>query len=337
MKKIRKILSWKFLAVILLIGLLILVKNFSNQERISLYAKPKQIQAAVDPTEVLSTKLLGPFRSFANISIWLRAIEYEEQGEFFELNTLYQLALQMQPRNPVVWGYLSDLFIYRISRKMSDDEQRWQNITEGYKILEDGLSKMPSSSELWEKFSIFYQVMTGEMPEKIISQDLESEKSLLKTVPAWFEQSKQLLKNINALQSDEKKRLENFCINHGTALTYGSEYVNFPQYNLLAKETREILSEINSVRAKLAFLAYYRAIAEIGIRPYLFRHSMFRALDILRLNPNEIMVIYALCQDKVERLKGTDFTQISELHKAVYKQALKDFELIETYKNKLGK
>ena len=328
----------KHRALILKISLIIVLliaafftKSFTNHEREKANLKPAKKSASVEPTEVLSTKLIGPLRAFANISIWSRAREYEEQGEYFELVSLFSLAKKLQPRNPEIYSYLSNLLINTLSSKFSDEESRWASVSRGLQILEDGMAKLPSSSNLRWNYALFFQNVTGRMPSRTINYALTHENSVFQLSESWKKEAESVLEKIKALDADEKFRFDNFCRDYGHIIIYGSDFKKNPVYLTLSEKLRKLILEVNSTRVRMSFLSYFQSIGEIGYNPMLTMYMVRRAIEVCALNAADVKPVY-------ERLLGV-FKDIAKMPPEKldtdYASAIGDFRRIVDYYNQL--
>ncbi len=332
MTKFKVLPNVNKLLFVVLVFIVFPVRNFCASTREKLNIKPADAHSAVDASEVLTTHFLGPLRAFANMSIWSRASSFEEEGEYFELRALYKLALKMQPRNAIVYGYISDLFIYTIARRMYEDEPRWQSVLAGLKFIEDGLKKMPASWELHSKRASFFQTMTGEIPVKIIGRELKRENSLFRYVPEWREQAVALLEKIEKLPEDEKVRFKNFARNHGQALIYTRNLRTFPRYNSLSPYVKQLISEVNVCRARLSFLSNYDSFKKIGARPYLSIRCFYRAFDVFNSSHRDLDTVLKLCAEIYRDIKSRDLNAMRADKKSVYQNAIATFEELSQLK-----
>ncbi len=323
MKKHRAI-SLKIILIVVLLVLAFFMKNLTNSERAKVNLKPSKKSASVEPSEVLSTKLVGPLRSFANISIWMRTREYEDEGEYFELVSLYSLAQKLQPRNPKVYSYLADLLINTISVKFSNDDSCWSSVIKGIDILEEGIAKLPSSDILRWNYALFYQNLTGRMPEHVLIRELQRTNSLLNLKPKWRDESKMLLDRILALNHEETFRFRNFCRDYGHTIMYGSEFKQNPAYITLSDKLRNLILDVNNARVRLSYLQYYRSISEIGFNRMLLSYWMRRALETCAINGDDLKTVYPDLKKVFHEIR------LMKPDKLVYyRAALKDFTDLE--------
>ena len=330
MKK-HRILIAKILLIVFLLVLAFYTKSFTNSEREKVNLKPARKSASIEPSEVLSTKLIGPLRAFANISIWSRAREYEEEGEYFELVSLFSLAKKLQPRNPEVYSYLSNLLINTLSSKFTDDESRWSSVTRGIDILEDGLDKLPSSAMLHWNYALFFQNVTGRIPDRMIKYALEHENSIFTQNPGWRKDAEELLQRIKDLNVEEKFRFQNFCKDYGHTIIYGSKFKENPVYMTLSENLRQLVIDMNNTRVRMSFLSYLRSVREIGMNPMLMMYMMRRSIETCAINTDDIKPVYKAVVGFFKEISKLDQDQQMEK----YGSAIQDFSQIASVNQQL--
>ena len=118
--------------------------------------------AKMPPAIELATKTLGCFRAIAIIALWVRASDLQEQGKLFELNDLFRLISQLEPRFAGVWAYWSWNVAYNCSVKFSLPEDRWRWVKMGIEILrDDGIRINPKSPILYRELAWIYNHKIG--------------------------------------------------------------------------------------------------------------------------------------------------------------------------------
>lgn len=116
------------------------------------------------PTIELATKTLGPFRAFAIIALWVRASDLQQDGKFFELNDLFRLISQLEPRFPNVWSYWAWNVAYNCSVKFpaAQPEERWRWVSLGIEILHNGIRINPKAPMLYRELGWLYSHKIGQ-------------------------------------------------------------------------------------------------------------------------------------------------------------------------------
>ncbi|HPD14873.1 MAG TPA: hypothetical protein PLE19_07985 [Planctomycetota bacterium] len=120
--------------------------------------------AKVPPAIEFATKTLGCFRALAIIGLWVRSSDLQEAGKFFELNDLFRMISQLEPRFPGVWAYWAWNVAYNCSVKFpaSQPEERWRWIKFGIEILRDeGIPINPKAPTLYRELAWIYNHKIG--------------------------------------------------------------------------------------------------------------------------------------------------------------------------------
>jgi len=113
----------------------------------------------VSPVIDVATKSLGCFRAIAIIALWVRATDLQEQGKFFELNDLFRMISQLEPRFPSIWSYWAWNVAYNCSVKFPavQPEERWRWVKLGIEILRDrGIVENPKAPTLYRELGWIY-------------------------------------------------------------------------------------------------------------------------------------------------------------------------------------
>lgn len=109
------------------------------------------------PELVLATTALGGFRGIIVDYLWIRAVELQRSGKYFELVQLYDWIGKMEPRMEIVWAHNAWNMAYNISVELPSAEERWMWIEHGIELLRDeGLKYNPGSSMLYRELAWIY-------------------------------------------------------------------------------------------------------------------------------------------------------------------------------------
>jgi len=101
------------------------------------------------PHVALATAALGTFRGLAIDALWMRADALQDQGLFFEAQTLAQWITALQPRFPRVWAFQAWNLAYNISVATHVPEERWTWINRGMELLRSrGIPLNPDDADL---------------------------------------------------------------------------------------------------------------------------------------------------------------------------------------------
>ncbi|MBM4041678.1 MAG: hypothetical protein FJ290_24530 [Planctomycetes bacterium] len=136
--------------------------------------------AKVPPGVALLTKATGGFRAMFLIALWIRATDLQDSGKLFELNDLYRLITQLEPRFSGVWAYWAWNVAYNCSvkfrgpsplvpptspedwrRQLSVNRslawERWRWVKLGIEILrDDGIQLNPKAPILYRELGWIY-------------------------------------------------------------------------------------------------------------------------------------------------------------------------------------
>lgn len=109
-----------------------------------------------------TTVALGAFRGLLANALWLRAVEQQERGRFFEAVQLAEWITALQPRSPRVWQYLAWNLAYNIAGCFSEPADRWRWVRRGIELIRDrGLAWNPQTPELYAELATYYQHKLG--------------------------------------------------------------------------------------------------------------------------------------------------------------------------------
>lgn len=114
------------------------------------------------PELVLATTALGGFRGIIVDYLWIRAMELQRSGKYFELVQIYDWIGKMEPRIEAIWSHNAWNMAYNISVELPSAEERWLWIKRGIELLRDeGLKYNPESSLLYMELAWIYQHKIG--------------------------------------------------------------------------------------------------------------------------------------------------------------------------------
>ena len=136
-----------------------------KRDREALGLNPFTDTRHVSPGIEFATKSLGCFRAMAIITLWMRATDLQDQGKFFELNDLFRMISQLEPRFPMIWAYWAWNVSYNCSVKFpaSQPEERWRWVKLGIEILRDrGIEVNPRAPALYRELAWIYSHKIGQ-------------------------------------------------------------------------------------------------------------------------------------------------------------------------------
>jgi hypothetical protein len=101
------------------------------------------------PHVALATAALGTFRGIGVDVLWMRAAALQDQGQYYEAQTLSQWITALQPRFPRVWAFQAWNLAYNISAATRVPEERWGWVSRGMDLLRTrGIPLNPGDAEL---------------------------------------------------------------------------------------------------------------------------------------------------------------------------------------------
>ena len=119
------------------------------------------------PELVLATTALGGFRGIVVDYLWIRAMELQRQGKYFELVQIYDWIGKMEPRIEMVWCHNAWNMAYNISVELGKPIERWMWIKRGIELLRDeGLKYNPKSILLYKELAWIYQHKIAQFSDK---------------------------------------------------------------------------------------------------------------------------------------------------------------------------
>lgn len=109
------------------------------------------------PELVIATKLLGGFRGILIDVLWIRSINLESEGKYFEIAQIFDLICKLEPRVPSVWSYASWNLAYNVSKEVPELDQKWEWVKGGISLLRDkGLVYCPKEYKIYEDLANIY-------------------------------------------------------------------------------------------------------------------------------------------------------------------------------------
>jgi hypothetical protein len=187
------------------IGLLAL-SSFSqrqlNRDRVALgITRGEPLGKTAPPVLVFTTVALGGFRGLIANALWIRAVDLQDEGKYFEKVQLADWITKLQPHFVTVWYYQAWDMAYNISVKFSEPSDRWQWVQRGIELLRDeGLKYNPDETLLYRELAWIFQHKIG--------ADLDDAHMFFKA--AWASEMDQVLNGTNYLalinpQTDDEK------------------------------------------------------------------------------------------------------------------------------------
>ncbi|MDP6438139.1 MAG: hypothetical protein QGH74_00730 [Candidatus Brocadiia bacterium] len=117
----------------------------------------------VTPGMVLATTALGAFRGIVVDIVWIRMEQLKQEGKFFEIVQLADLACRLSPNLGAVWDFNSWNMAYNVSVEIPDLNSRWPWVQKGIELLRDeGIPNNPTNPELYFSLARIYEHKIGQ-------------------------------------------------------------------------------------------------------------------------------------------------------------------------------
>ena len=160
--------AFKFVLALLALAFLFAV-NFS-QRRMNQFRADKKLTHTeqienLPPTLAFTTVVLGGFRGLIANVLWVRAMQMQEDGKFFEMAQLGDWITKLQPHADHVWRVTAWNMSYNISVKFDGIETphiRWHWVKRGIELIRDGgLKYNQHSAHLYHELAWHFQHKVG--------------------------------------------------------------------------------------------------------------------------------------------------------------------------------
>jgi len=114
------------------------------------------------PVIAFTTVALGGFRGLITNALWIRAVDLQDQGKYFEMIQLADWITKLQPQFKSVWVHQAWNLVYNISIKFNDPEERWRWVLAGIQLLRDeALKYNPVEPTIYRELAWFFQHKIG--------------------------------------------------------------------------------------------------------------------------------------------------------------------------------
>ena len=119
------------------------------------------------PHVAVVTAALGTFRGLAVDLLWARAEHLQDEGEFYEAQTLSQWITTLQPRFQKVWAFQAWNLAYNIAAATQVPAERWSWVNRGIDLLRArGIPLNPRAANLYFELSWLFQNKIGRVGDK---------------------------------------------------------------------------------------------------------------------------------------------------------------------------
>ncbi|MCB1126608.1 MAG: hypothetical protein KDM81_08950, partial [Verrucomicrobiae bacterium] len=153
-----------------LLGLLVLalmtgsafVQRSMNRARADLGLTRSEPLENAPPLLVFSTVVLGGFRGLIANALWIRAMEMQDEGRYFEMIQLHDWITKLTPHVDAVWVVSAWNMSYNISIKFNEPADRWRWVYAGIQLIRDqALKYNPHDVELYRELGWHFQHKLG--------------------------------------------------------------------------------------------------------------------------------------------------------------------------------
>ncbi|MBK9137901.1 MAG: hypothetical protein IPM17_03945 [Verrucomicrobia bacterium] len=133
-----------------------------RQQKLALIPRGAAVLGDAPPALAMVTVAFGGFRGLVVTGLWLRLVELQERGQFFEARQLASWITQLHPESVAVWRYQAWNLAYNLAGVFSAPEQRWPWVEAGISLLRDhALRYNPVRAELYTELATFFQHKLG--------------------------------------------------------------------------------------------------------------------------------------------------------------------------------
>jgi hypothetical protein len=116
----------------------------------------------IPPHVAVVTAALGTFRGLAVDVLWARADHLQQEGEFYEAQTLSEWITTLQPRFQKVWGFQAWNMAWNIAAATQVPAERWGWVRRGMELLRTkGIPLNPNAPHLYFDLAWIFQNKIG--------------------------------------------------------------------------------------------------------------------------------------------------------------------------------
>jgi hypothetical protein len=153
-------LTW--VAVALLVGVSFVQQRLNEDRKTMGLTRQVDLSRNAPPVLAFTTVALGGFRGLIANALWVRAMDLQDEGKFFEMVQLADWITKLQPHFTTVWVVQAWNMAYNISVKFDDPRDRWKWVQRGIELLRDeALQYNPHETLLYRELAWFFQHKMG--------------------------------------------------------------------------------------------------------------------------------------------------------------------------------
>lgn len=115
------------------------------------------------PVVAFTTVALGGFRGILADMLWIRAIQLQDQGKYYELAQLADWIMKLQPKFSGAAMFLGWNMAYNVSVACKRPEDRWRWVHRGIETIRDAIDYDANNPQLYRELGWIYQHKLGNM------------------------------------------------------------------------------------------------------------------------------------------------------------------------------
>lgn len=146
----------------------VVVTGFVQKQRqeLDLVVKMEGVEG-MPPHVAVVTAALGTFRGLAVDVLWARAEHLQDEGQFYEAQTLSEWITTLQPRFQKVWGFQAWNMAWNIAAGTQVPAERWGWVRRGMELLRaKGIPLNPNAPNLYFDLAYIFQNKIGRVGDK---------------------------------------------------------------------------------------------------------------------------------------------------------------------------
>ncbi|HOX02240.1 MAG TPA: hypothetical protein P5555_12845 [Candidatus Paceibacterota bacterium] len=160
-RRFHRLLRW--LLALALIGCAAFSQQRLNRARSDLGLTRIEPLENAPPVLAFTTVALGGFRGLIANALWIRAMDMQDAGKYFEMAQLAEWITKLEPHIPAIWIVQAWNMAYNISIKFPSPRDRWFWVSEGIRLLRDeGLRYNPKETLIYRELAWFFQHKMGQ-------------------------------------------------------------------------------------------------------------------------------------------------------------------------------
>lgn len=149
--------GWLLAGLAILVIVQLALRHSISRVRRSEADLPENIDLVLSGGERVAASLLGGFRAVLANILWVRVMNRLAQNELLELPLYYRAIQELQGNSPFIFSVQANSMALDIPRLVQDEAERWEWISRGIAVIEEGRSRFPRSLDLlWNGGSLFY-------------------------------------------------------------------------------------------------------------------------------------------------------------------------------------